>query len=329
MKPTRLAVAAAILLGASGASFAQSTATIVQSGSYDYATIDQNAPAGSVLAGTIVQSRGADNVARIRQEADASGGTVQASARITQWATGETFGDIIQIGTTGGTTAQLTQESSGNNGGGITQKNVSAATATGLQSAESSSVTISQVGGGASAYAEAKQVGDGWGSWLMITQGDAWFGGGGVTNTQARVFQDAEASSAHVSQRSVSDSSGYISQGSSERPGFYFSSLANAWVEVDASVAGGVASESNAILSQDGGSNLTGYILQYGSFNNASLGQNGSFHVGGILQTGSGNHADLTQLGSFNTAAIFQYGNGGYASLFQNGTGNTGRITQR
>jgi hypothetical protein len=150
-----------------------------------------------------------------------------------------------------------------------------------------------------------------------------------VTNAQARVFQRAETSEAVVLQARVDNASAYISQGWSERPGYYFSSLSNSWVRVDGSVAGGRASESSAKLSQSDGSYLTGYILQYGSFNTARVSQSGSHQTGGTLQTGSGNYGEVTQAGSLNTAAILQYGSGDWASVSQAGSASIARITQR
>jgi hypothetical protein len=325
MKLNPLCIAAGILLGASGAVFAQSTASIEQSGNRPDASIDQDAPSGSALNARITQSAGHGNTARIEQRPDASGGAVQASATIDQRATGGGGAVLLQSGTTGSTFAGVVQEVGGELYSSIWQNKVHDSVVRSYQTGGASYLFIDQYNS-SSAYAEAREA-DGYDSFLNIVQGDG--SGGGVTNTQARVFQRAQDSEATLTQTRLENSSGYISQGSAERPGYYFSSLSNSWIEVDAGVAGGRATDSSARLSQSDGSYQTGYILQYGSSNTARVTQTGSHNTAGILQTGSGNYGEITQAGSLNIAWVKQYGDGDWASISQTGTSGIARITQR
>jgi hypothetical protein len=345
MKLTHTALAAGILFGASAGAFAQSFGQIIQSGSNDQAMIEQNASApGSSAIARISQSGGSDNFASVQQGPDGSNAAIRAEANVTQRISSSNFAEVKQIGTTGATSAQLTQENNNDSFARILQSTVNAGQIVAVQSATNSGLDIRQTSGSSSAYAAAEQAGDA--SLLTISQGQA---GAGVTSTQARVYQNGQGAMASSSQYGVSGSSSYISQGSARMPGYYHSGTG--WVEVDATVVGEAAPASTANVNQVSGSGLTAYILQYGAehsgtvgqsgtghlggilqtgyFNTASMSQSGTGHVGTIVQSGSGNTADMTQMGSFNTGTIAQSGVGATAWMFQNGSGNTGSITQR
>jgi hypothetical protein len=323
MKLNRLAFAAGILLGASGAALAQSSAFIFQSGSNDQALIDQDASVpGSTAYGQIIQSQGADNTAIVQQGPNGSGAPISATARVAQQRTFGNLASVVQIGTTAGTNAELTQSGGSDSFGRIWQSDVSASQATGLQSSTNGSIDVQQGFGSASAYAATEQAGDA--SLIYLQQGRS---GAGVSATQARVFQNGNGNIAMSQQYGVSGSSSYISQGSAQQPGSYYSG--GEWVEVDASVIGEPAAASTASVSQGYGSNLTGYILQYGSEHYGSLGQTGTGNLGGIVQTGFGNTANISQSGAFGTATIAQRGSLAYGSIDQSGTGNNASIRQR
>lgn len=327
MQTKRLAFAAGILFAACGSTYAQSNASILQfRDENDTATIEQGrVPAGSVLDASITQSRSSDNSATIRQRAGGSSSPVQASALVDMTGPTRNHAHVLQSGTTGGTTAELYLQHGNGSRAEVRQVDVSDSTAFLLQAGlNAGDARIVQGDGSASAHAETRQ-GAGRASTVYIGQGDQ--GLGGVTNTQARIDQEGHGDSAKVVQNSVDSSSGYISQGASPMPGYYYSS--RGWVEVDRSLAVAPAAGSSAEITQQFGSNLTGYILQYGSGHIATVFQSGRDNTGGIVQTGYRNTAGVTQSGSFNTAFIAQSGNGATASLFQNGSGNTATIRQR
>jgi hypothetical protein len=295
MKPTRIALAACILLGASGVTFAQSNANISQDGIRGDATIDQTAPAGSTLWASILQS-GSRSSAMIEQGPGASGGPVEGIAGIFQIAGPGNEASIRQTGTTGGTDAAIYQD--GNHfQSTLSQTNAKTSFITSVQSNRGySDLSVDQIDTSL-AFAQGRQAGSG--------------------------------NSINIRQARLDDSTAYISQDASVMPGYYQDGPSEIWLEVDGNVSGGNAIGSSASISQSDGFHNTGYILQYGSYNNASLSQNGVGLRAGILQTGSGNDGFIAQSGGVNTAEIRQYGNGDSASLFQTGHFNTASITQR
>jgi hypothetical protein len=145
----------------------------------------------------------------------------------------------------------------------------------------------------------------------------------------SNIFQSGNSSQVYSTQNTVRDARLWLNQGNttSTYVGYYFDGYN--YVAVDPSMATPDTVNSFADAEQvGGGQGLTGYILQYGTNQQAFLHQEGSFNLGGILQTGSFDTAYVSQYGTSGQARISQYGNGHYASLTQSGAYNVASIIQ-
>jgi hypothetical protein len=229
----------------------------------------------------------------------------------------------MQIGVTDGSNVSLSQFFGSGSRADLLQFGVSSSRIRAYQVGSADNMLVQQTQGTSGSYAAAEQVGTG--STITLLQGQP---SGGVMGTHGRVFQYGDSNSALTVQANLTNSASYISQGSPQMPGSYYTP-SSGWVTVDAGVVPTSTNYSNATVFQTGGSSLTGYILQYGSGLSASVTQSGDANVGGILQAGGGNSAFMAQSGFGGTATISQQGNGLFANVNQSGMGNTATIKQR
>lgn len=319
MKQRHLAIAAAAALAALGAQ--AQVAQITQSGSNDTATVEQFSYFGGQSTAIVTQSGGSGNQVSVLQQAQAPGST---TAAVMQTGTTGNIATATQINTANGTTIDLFQNPGSSTTANLTQVDSNFARMRSFQSGNGSTATLQQINATAGAYAAAEQVGNG--HQQTIIQGQP--NGAGVVGSSSRVFQYGENNTGFSLQRSLNNSVSYISQGSPQEPGSYWSGGGRGWVQVEPGIVPVFTSNTDASIYQTGDTNR-GYILQYGTGHYGTVDQSGSANTGGILQTGTSNFANLTQSGVGGTASIAQHGTGYNAVIIQSGMGNTATIRQR
>jgi len=327
-KTQRTCFAIAALVACGGAS-AQAAGYISQTGSNDQASIDQTSPAGTLSVSNIYQSGGANNVVTVLQANNvagpAPGGIVGAYNSLTQQATIGDTAKVTQINAGVGSTVVMTQSNGSNSQVDLLQAGVSGAQMNINQSGDNHSQMVQQTAGTLGGFIRTGQTGSG--STMTVLQGQP--SGGGVTNTQARVFQNGSTNTAVSMQAGGINNNTFVTQGGFTSPGYYYANSAGGYVEVDRTISGGLTTNSSATVYQTGGMNQTAYILQYGTALSGTIIQAGDGNLSGILQTGSSDTAYINQSGIAGNATVSQKGTGLNATISQGGAGNRATVTQR
>jgi hypothetical protein len=317
MRLHRIGFAIAVLAACTAASAQQ--VTITQSGSNDSVSVEQT---GAVGATAIVnQFGGSGNQANLLQANTGPGAT---SATLSQQATFGSSASITQVNVTGITSTLLTQSGGIGSSANLTQADSANAQINAFQSGSNLQMFVQQISGSSTPYIRTSQLGTN--SGMTVMQGQP---GAPIMNSQARVIQSGDANQAFTLQAGGSNLNAYTSQGANSMPGYYYSNQAGGYIEVDRTVPAIASSNSAANVVQNGGSNHTGYILQYGSSLIGYISQAGQSNTAGILQTGTANYANIVQVGTGDYATVSQRSVGAYANLSQSGAGNTAVVKQR